>query len=163
MLELTKLNNCTCKELSELCKGRNLKHYRGKNRFTKQEMIDLLVESEKQTSKEKAVESVKEPKKPDYEGKKRYINSLTKGVIVAFQEKKDKLNTAAVKSIVRDKQGNIVLIHLETQYKKLFHITPDKILWVKTNGRFPKDIYLQLKGLKGKGAKNGKEKVKNER
>ena len=94
------------------------------------------------------------------EGKKKYIDSLEPGTLVAFQEERDKINTAAVKDVVRGKDGAVCLVHLETQYKKVFRVTPSKIIWVKTNGRWPKAIYVALKTKGGKGC--GEEKSGNE-
>lgn len=155
MLERAELQKCTCSELSAMCKERGLKHYNGKNRLTKPQMIDSLLSDE--GTIDKAV-----PKTEDSvidEGKKKYIDNLEVGMLVAFQENKTKINTAAVKSVVRGKDGTISLVRLETQYKKMFHVSPNKIIWVKTNGRWPKAIYMALKGGKGY---YGEEKSRNE-
>lgn len=154
MLEKAKLQECTCSELSKMCKERGLKHYNGKNRFTKPQMIELLLSNEGTIGKAmpKAKGSVID------EGKKKYINNLEVGMLVAFQENETKINTAAVKSVVRNKDGTISLVHLETQYKKMFHVSPSKIIWVKTNGRWPKAIYMALKGGKGRGKEESENK-----
>lgn len=161
--------------LRGICKELGIPCYVGKNIITKDQMIDRIMEHEEKVSipvveeKEVVEESAKEEKqeiknvfsvdnseeieRQRKERKKAYfIDNVTVGMIVAFREPETgKLNTAMIQKISYKKEK----LKLETQYKAQFIISFDDVVWLKTNGRFPKDVYEELKGI-GKYAKKNR-------
>ena len=158
------LRGLTCKELAKMCKNNGIKHYDGKKIFTKEKMIDAILESgfnceenEEQQAEEvkESVQELQEVVLTDEQKQQkidRYIANAPIGSLVAFKEESGKVNTAMV--IKRHKTKPMFM--LETKYQKQFLVNYEDILWVKSeNSHWPKGIYQLLKGGK-KNANNDK-------
>ena len=154
-------------ELKSICKENGIKHYNGKNRYTKQQMIDAIVafseEDEEQQVKEpekklednkKAKESkeVKESKENKEEVKstedaerkrKAYVENIALGTIVAFRTPDGKVKSA----MVVNKSSKYRKLKLETKYGAVYVVKYEDVIWVKTGKRFPRGVYNLLKGI----------------
>jgi hypothetical protein len=163
-LEKLKVN-----ELVKICKENGIVHYKGKVRFKKAEMVEAILNLQKQTANNKSNSNVivvvekkientnansaveKENKtavsnsdnnnKPFFD-KEVYLNNLKLGTLIAFREYSGRLNTAAVQN-VSYKRKQIKLI---TQYQKEFIINFDDVVWIRTGKRWPKFVMNELKG-----------------
>lgn len=76
--------------------------------------------------------------------KQKYIDDAQVGTLVAFKTDTGKVRSAMIKKRSTSKRKFLV----ETQYGQQFKISFDDVLWVRTNKRWPKPVYLLLKGNK---------------
>lgn len=100
------------------------------------------VTKENKEEKQKEVKEVK----IDRQVKDSYIEKAEVGTIVAFEREDGAVKSAAIvnKSLKRK------MLKLQTAYGKEYIVPFDKVLWVKTTGRFPRNVYMLLKaGKKG--------------
>lgn len=91
--------------------------------------------------------------------KKDYVDDVKIGQIVAFKiiipvglngpEEK------ALSGMIKEIRKNTFII--ETKNGTIFNVKKDDVIWVKTGKRFPKGVYL---ALKGKADINGKKRDK---
>lgn len=150
-------------ELAAICKAKGIPHYRGKNRFRKDELVEAILRAEdvkvdennSKSATDKCViddqngveVGVKEEKEPastnvDMEQKMPYIEKAELGTIVAFRLPNGKVKSA---KIIK-KSTNKRRFMLETDYGATYVVNYDDILWVRTGQRWPKGIYQLLKG-----------------
>lgn len=73
----------------------------------------------------------------------KYVNSIEVGELIAFRTCNFKVKSAKV--IKRASADRKFLV--ETKYGKRFLVSFDDILWVNTNGRWPRWIYNLMKGI----------------
>jgi len=146
----------TVAELNEHCSRNKIKHYEGKKRFTKLQMVDaiLIAESQEGVTNAKEVEKIEandsmvnedEKKTVINDSKLNYINDVKIGTLVAFVSPDGKTRTAKVVN----KSSTRQVLKLETEYDMEYIIEYDKVLWVRTGKRWPRGVYNLLKG-KGK-------------
>ena len=150
-------------ELKSICKENGIKHYNGKNRYTKQQMIDAIVAFSEEEQKEK--QQVEEPVKKlednpkvkenkcngeevknteDAESKRKaYVENIAIGTIVAFRTQDGKVKSAKV----INKSSKYRRLKLETKYGAIYVIKYEDVIWVKTGKRFPRGVYNLLKGI----------------
>ena len=163
-----KLQTLKVNELATICKERGIVHYRGKNRFKKDEMIEAILNSEsieenenqsllseaKSAEDEEKVDNQivevenKDEKKSasmniDWEQKELYIESSEIGTIVAFKLSSGKVKSAKIVNRNRKKKK----LKLETRYGAEYIVSYDSIIWVRTGKRWPKGVYNLLKGI----------------
>lgn len=151
--ELSKLK---ASELADMCKERGIPHYRGKNRFRKDELIEAILKEQEQAVVESTTEQyeekieeasvvVKEEKATSEvqidENKEQYLQNIKVGTLVAFREYNGKLNTAAVHNVSFKRRQ----LRLITQYEKEFIISFNDVVWVRTKKRWPKFVFDELK------------------
>lgn len=74
--------------------------------------------------------------------KDSYIEKVKLGCLVAFKTNNGRVKSAKI--IKRSLKERMLL--LETEYKSIYKISFDDVLWVKTGNRWPKGIYELLKG-----------------
>ena len=153
-------------ELKSICKENGIKHYNGKNRYTKQQMIEAIIvafpeeeqKEEQQVEKpEKKLEDntkAKESKCNEEEVKntedaeskrKAYVENVAIGTIVAFRTQDGKVKSAKV--INKFSVSNYRRLKLETKYGATYVIKYEDVIWVKTGKRFPRGVYNLLKGI----------------
>lgn len=120
--------------LAMLCKEHGIKHYHGKNRFTKSELVDVL-DNYYSTLLLPGFELRPVTTKADY------IKSVKVGTLVAFEDSTGKANTAAVVNISAERRQ----LKLVTQYDREYIVSFDNVLWVKTSKRWPTYILKMLK------------------
>lgn len=133
------MQNKTCKELRELAKVMNIS---GRWDMTKSQLINAILgaEVEKKTDKNESIESIKEKRNESI--KESYIEKVNLGCLVAFKTNTGKVSSAKI--IKRSLKRRMLL--LETEYKSVYKVSFNDVLWVKTGNRWPKGIYELLKG-----------------
>lgn len=78
----------------------------------------------------------------DYSKKSKYLETISKGTLVAF-----KLPDGEVKSAkVVNKSTSDRKLKLITEYNAEYIVGFEDVLWVKTGRRWPKGVYSLLKG-----------------
>lgn len=157
-------------ELAAICKEKSIPHYRGKTRFRKGELIDAILNVQKQEVKdnrlpisvtevvEEKIEEdvsvvVKEKETTDITqlpGTKKYLEGIQLGTLVAFKEASGKLNTAAVCNVSFKRRQ----LRLVTQYEKEFIVSFDDVIWVRTTKRWPKFVMDVLKQQQRRAQQN---------
>lgn len=167
--------NLTVDELRKICKGNGISYYENGKRLTKGPMIDKLMAAVCEVEDGDAIkkcdkENNKENKQPEQsakteeqivaeeveraERKKKYIENAKVGVIVAFKFPSGKVISAAVTR--KSTKGRKFMV--ETKYGAEYKISFDDVLWVRTNKRWPKGIYLLFKkNIKTEAANNDEE------
>lgn len=132
------LQNKTCKELRELAKVMNIS---GRWDMTKGQLIDAISGAEV-VKKNDESESAKEKRNESVSIKDGYIEKVNLGCLVAFKTNTGKVSSAKI--IKRSLKRRMLL--LETEYKSVYKVSFNDVLWVKTGNRWPKGIYELLKG-----------------
>ena len=144
-------------DLAKICKEKGIVYYRGKTRLRREEMIEEILEAQPEPIPEQKtfqdLTSVVE-KDVDAEVKEeevmsvyqrestlRYLERIEVDALVAFKERPDKLNTAAVQN-VSFKRRQLKVI---TSYNKEFIVSFDDVVWVRTTKRWPKFVMDILK------------------
>ena len=95
------------------------------------------VEVENKTQKESANIVV------DFEGKMQRIEAIEIGTLVAF-----KLSNGKVKSAkVARKSSKNRKLKVETEYGASYIINYEDVIWVRSGKRWPRGVYMMLKGL----------------
>ena len=155
-------------ELKSICKENGIKHYNGKNRYTKQQMIEAIIVAfpeEEQQKEQKEEQQVEKPEKKlednkkakeskcneeevknteDAESKRKaYVENIAIGTIVAFRTQDGKVKSAKV----INKSSKYRRLKLETKYGAIYVIKYEDVIWVKTGKRFPRGVYNLLKGI----------------
>ena len=173
--ELTKK---TVEELRNICKENGISYYENGKRLAKGPMTDKMMAStqvvntdadEKVTKKsdkknDKKVKQTKQPVKTEeqiaeeeaerLERKRKYVEQAKVGAIVAFRLPSGKVISAAVTR--KSTKGRKFMV--ETKYGAEYKISFDDILWVRTNKRWPKGIYLLFKqNIKAEVTEDGEE------
>ena len=88
------------------------------------------------------------------ERKKWYVENAKIGSIVAFRLPGGKVISAAIVK----KSTSRRMFKVETKYGAEYRISFDDVLWVRTNKRWPKGIYLLFKkNVKAEVNKDGEE------
>lgn len=153
----------TVEELRKMCKERGVSYYENGKRLAKGPMIDRLFEAmgevstdeqpvEKSTKKnDKKAKQSKQPIKTEEENtaeeaerlerKKKYVEQANIGTIIAFKLPSGKVISAAITR----KSTKSRKFMVETKYGVEYKISFDDVLWVRTNKRWPKGIYLLFK------------------
>lgn len=98
MLNMNKeqLEGMKVAELRAICKENGIKHYNGKNRYTKQQMIDAILEAAETAKKEEPVEDTTEKKENKVKQKMDYVENIKIGTLVAFKLPNGKVKSAKV-------------------------------------------------------------------
>lgn len=123
--ELSKFNK---NELLILAKAYNIT---GRWDMSKDELI-ISIKAAKEKIKEKRNMSIKDS----------YIEKVSLGCLVAFKTSNGKVKSAKItKRSIKER-----MLLLETEYKSVYKVSFDDVLWVKTGNRWPKGIYELLKG-----------------
>lgn len=129
-------------ELRAICKENGIKHYNGKNRYTKQQMINAILEAAETAKKEEPVEDTTEKKENKVKQKMDYVENIKIGTLVAFKLPNGKVKSAKVEK----KSTKNRKLKLVTSYGAEFIIPYDSVIWVRTGTRWPKGVYNLLKG-----------------
>lgn len=148
-----------------MAKELGIVRYVGKDRKTKEQLIDeILSKAESKETEleaksvdddtdwqapESAAETVEEKTEnvlTDAERevrKKAYIENVKIGTLVAFKSITGKVKSAkVVKRSTKNRK-----LKVETKYGAEFVISYDDVIWVRTNKRWPKGVYQLLKGV----------------
>ena len=148
-------------ELKQVCKEGGIRHYNGKNCFTKVELVEAILRAEEnvEDNTQSATDEIKNDnhdaevvlnKKQtaivvDMEQKMPYIEQATIGTIVAFRLANGKVKSAMiVKKSTKNRRFMV-----ETEYKAQYIVDYENVIWVRTGDRWPRGVYRLLKGLVG--------------
>lgn len=156
------LQKMKCRELFKLATSMGIK---GAWNLRKAEVIEAILGAEKNA---KVAESAKENIKidnpdvevenktqkesanivdVDFEGKMQRIEAIEIGTLVAF-----KLSNGKVKSAkVARKSSKNRKLKVETEYGASYIINYEDVIWVRSGKRWPRGVYMMLKGLVGDG------------
>lgn len=150
-------------DLAKICKEKGIVYYRGKTRLRREEMIGKISEAQSKSDSNQEplpvvrenIDTVAEEKKAEgiyqREGVSKYLEEIKAGTLVAFKERPDKLNTAAVQNAsFKRKQLKVV-----TSYGKEFIISFDDVVWVRTTKGWPRFVMDVLK-QQSRARKRGK-------
>lgn len=148
-------------ELKQVCKEGGIRHYKGKNCFTKVELVEAILRAEEnvEDNTQSATDEIKNDnhdteavsKKEqtaivvDMEQKMPYIEQATIGTIVAFRLANGKVKSAM---IIKKSTKNCCFM-VETEYKAQYVVDYENVIWVRTGDRWPRGVYRLLKGLVG--------------
>lgn len=137
MVETVNYNEKTVDWLRKHAKEIGIKNV---SKYRKAELIDKIIESEKTLSSTNSINI-------DYESKKRYVDNIEIGTLVAF-----KLQSGKVKSAkVTRKSTKVRKLKLITDYGAEFIVSYDDVIWVRTGKRWPRGVYNLLKGITSNG------------
>lgn len=149
------LKNKTVRELREIAKDLNIS---GRWDMTKQSLIENIEKASvyvEEQDEEKIFKESTENKKEKID----YVENVEIGTLVAFETEiygRTVLKTAAVKNISK----KLRLLKLETKYGKEFVVPFEKVVWVRTNGRWPRGVYERLKENESKKPLNNETEVR---
>ena len=148
-------------ELKQMCKEGGIPHYKGKNCFTKIELVEAILRAEEnvEVDTQSATDEIKiddhnaeaVPNKKqtaadvDMEQKMPYIEQAALGTIIAFRLPNGKVKSA---KIVKKSTKNRRFM-VETEYNAQYVVDYDNVVWVRTGNRWPRGVYKLLKGLVG--------------
>ncbi len=118
-MERNVLEAKTKEELLSLAKQNNIT---GRHKMRKSELIDALVALNK-------------------DEKKKYVENAKIGTIIAFKVNDTKVISGKIEEIT--KTGFVV----KTKNGVRFMVRKKNVIWVKTGQRWPKGVYLALKGV----------------
>lgn len=175
------LESLKVEELREILKKAGISYYKNSKRMNKTEMVDRYLEylddvgdSQKAIGEcieeeieiehasiieedEEFAELVDEQEEAErLERKRWYVENAKVGSIVAFQLPSGKVISAAVTR--KSSSGRKFMV--ETKYGAEHKISFDDVLWVRTNKRWPKGIYMLFKkNKKSEVSVDGKEAV----
>lgn len=151
------LQGMTTDALAAICKEKGITHYKGKNRFRKDELIEAILKEQKQSvAEEPAAEQYEEKienasvvvkeeeatgEEMSSENKERYLQNIKVGTLVAFREHSGKLNTAAVQNVSFKRRQ----LRLVTQYDKEYIVSFEDVVWIRTKKRWPRFVLNELK------------------
>lgn len=150
------LQKMTTDALAAICKEKGITHYRGKNRFRKDELIEAILKEQKQSVTDNVTEQYEEKietasvavkeeevtsEEMSSENKERYLQNIKVGTLVAFREHSGKLNTAAVQNVSFKRRQ----LRLVTQYDKEYIVSFEDVVWIRTKKRWPRFVLNELK------------------
>lgn len=148
-------------ELKQVCKEGGIAHYKGKNCFTKVELVEAILRAEENVEDNTSsatdeiktdnhdVEAVSNKKQAaasiDMEQKMPYIEQAAIGTIIAFRLPNGKVKSAKI--IKKSTKNRRFMV--ETEYNAQYVVDYDNVVWVRTGNRWPRGVYKLLKGLVG--------------
>lgn len=156
MLQKEQLETMKVDELRSLLKENGISYYKNSKRITKIEMIERYLEEmstivemvdkyaredELAADMKEAAEKAEKLEAERLEKKKKYIEQAKVGTLVAFRCSDGKV----ISGIIVKKSTKSRKFMIETKYGIEYKISFDDVLWVKTNKRWPKGIYLLFK------------------
>lgn len=130
----------TVKELRVIAKQQ---HIKGWYDMTKDELLKALNLNVEETNGKAQMESipkVENNSKLD-KSKLKYIEECKEGTLIAFRLSNGKIKTGKITKRNKNNQK----LKVETEYGAIFVLEFKDVLWVKSNGRWPKGIYNLLK------------------
>ena len=144
-METKKLMEKTKADLLEMAKILSIT---GRHELNKMQLIDKIEAAKKteEVKKRNFNEVVKKDAANFWEKKSKddYINNIKEGNIIAFKVSESKALSGKIVSVNKKQELFIV----ETKNGIVFFVKKENIIWVKTTDRWPKGVYLALKGVK---------------
>ena len=134
-------------EIMKIAEELGVNRYKGKNALTKEELVDNIISTQqannhdKKSNEEQQVENKDISESRDV--KDRYLDTADIGCLVAFKIETGKVKSAKI--VKRSTSGR--KLKVETAYGMEYIVPYDNVLWVKTGTRWPKGVYMLLKGI----------------
>lgn len=127
-------------EIMKVAESLGINRYRGKNVLTKEELVDGILKAQENNHDGKSNE---ESQVDSRDVKDRYLDTAEIGCLVAFKIETGKVKSAKI--VKRSTSGR--KLKVETAYGMEYIVPYDNVLWVKTGTRWPKGVYMLLKGI----------------
>ena len=142
-------------EIMEIAEELGINRYKGKNALTKGSLINSILDVAGKKVKNQDVDKNDnqvnnipndindKDLQQNRDAKERYLNTAEIGFLVAF-----KIETGRVKSakiVNRSTSGR--KLKVVTAYGMEYVIPYEDVLWIKTGTRWPKGVYMLLKGI----------------
>lgn len=151
-------------DLVVICKANGIPHYRGKSRFKKDELIEVILgagtaendggsvsakgecEADDRNSVGAEVKAREDSTNAEpgigTEQKTAYVENAEVGTLVAFRLSSGKVKSAKV--IKRSAKNR--MLKVETSYGATYVVPYEDVVWVRTGKRWPRGVYNLLKG-----------------
>lgn len=134
-------------EIMKIAEELGINRYKGKSALTKEELVDNIIGTQQANNHdEKSNEKSQVENKDISESrgvKDRYLDTAEIGCLVAFKIETGKVKSAKI--VKRSTSGR--KLKVETAYGMEYIVPYDNVLWVKTGTRWPKGVYMLLKGI----------------
>lgn len=134
-------------EIMKIAEELGINRYKGKSALTKEELVDNIVgvqqanNHDEKSNEKQQVDSRDISESRDV--KDRYLDTADIGCLVAFKIETGKVKSAKI--VKRSTSGR--KLKVETAYGMEYIVPYDNVLWVKTGTRWPKGVYMLLKGI----------------
>lgn len=128
-------------EIMKVAESLSVNRYKGKNALTKEELVDGILKAQQVNNHDG--KSNEESQVDSRDVKDRYLDTAEIGCLVAFKIETGKVKSAKI--VKRSTSGR--KLKVETAYGMEYIVPYDNVLWVKTGTRWPKGVYMLLKGI----------------
>lgn len=134
-------------EIMKIAEELGINRYKGKSALTKEELVDNIIGAQQANNHDEKSNEKQQVENKDIsesrDVKDRYLDTADIGCLVAF-----KIETGKVKSAKIVKRSTLGRkLKVETAYGMEYIVPYDNVLWVKTGTRWPKGVYMLLKGI----------------
>nr|DAD64770.1 MAG TPA: Rho termination factor, N-terminal domain [Caudoviricetes sp.] len=134
-------------EIMKIAEELGVNRYKGKNALTKEELVDNIISTQQANNHDKKSNEKQQVENKDIsesrDVKDRYLDTADIGCLVAFKIETGKVKSAKI--VKRSTSGR--KLKVETAYGMEYIVPYDNVLWVKTGTRWPKGVYMLLKGI----------------
>lgn len=134
-------------EIMKIAEELGVNRYKGKNALTKEELVDNIISTQQANNHDKKSNEKQQVENKDIsesrDVKDRYLDTAEIGCLVAFKIETGKVKSAKI--VKRSTSGR--KLKVETAYGMEYIVPYDNVLWVKTGTRWPKGVYMLLKGI----------------
>lgn len=134
-------------EIMKIAEELGINRYKGKSALTKEELVDNIVGAQQANNHDEKSNEKQQVESRDIaesrDVKDRYLDTAEIGCLVAFKIETGKVKSAKI--IKRSTSGR--KLKVETAYGMEYIVPYDNVLWVKTGTRWPKGVYMLLKGI----------------
>lgn len=128
-------------EIMKVAESLSVNRYKGKNVLTKEELVDGILKAQQVNNHDG--KSNEESQVDSRDVKDRYLDTAKIGCLVAFKIETGKVKSAKI--VKRSTSGR--KLKVETAYGMEYIVPYENVLWVKTGTRWPKGVYMLLKGM----------------
>ena len=134
-------------EIMKIAEELGINRYKGKSALTKEELVDNIVGAQQANNHDEKSNEKQQVENKDIsesrDVKDRYLDTADIGCLVAFKIETGKVKSAKI--VKRSTSGR--KLKVETAYGMEYIVPYDNVLWVKTGTRWPKGVYMLLKGI----------------
>lgn len=134
-------------EIMKIAEELGINRYKGKSALTKEELVDNIIGTQQANNHDEKSNEKQQVKNKDIsesrDVKDRYLDTADIGCLVAFKIETGKVKSAKI--VKRSTSGR--KLKVETAYGMEYIVPYDNVLWVKTGTRWPKGVYMLLKGI----------------
>lgn len=134
-------------EIMKIAEELGINRYKGKSALTKEELVDNIISTQQANNHDEKSNEKQQVENKDIsesrDVKDRYLDTADIGCLVAFKIETGKVKSAKI--VKRSTSGR--KLKVETAYGMEYIVPYDNVLWVKTGTRWPKGVYMLLKGI----------------